>query len=351
MRHGYLSVENLSASYDDRSQVVNDVSFNLAEGELGCLLGPSGCGKTTILRAISGFQAIDAGRIELADQELSSPLRTLAPEKRNVGMVFQDHALFPHLNIADNIAFGLHQLSTAQRAVQADKMLELVGMQTYRNAYPHEISGGQSQRVALARALAPEPRLLLMDEPFSNLDTALRESLGYEVRQLLKETGITAIMVTHDQYDAFALGDQIGVLNDGKLMQWGSSFNLYHAPKNRFVANFIGDGLFVKGHMLNETTVVTSFGEVRGQATDLGHIGQDIELLLRPDDVIYDPGGPIHGQVERKAFKGAQTLYTIKTDSGDSLLSLVPSHDDYEIGDHIQVGIDADHLVCFSATD
>lgn len=348
MHQPYLTVENLSARYNRESTVVNDVSFSLTEGELGCLLGPSGCGKTTILRAISGFQAIADGHIELAGQRLSSPKHLVPPERRNVGMVFQDHALFPHLSIADNIGFGLHKSSHAARVAQVDKMLELVGMQDYRNVYPHEISGGQSQRVALARALAPEPRLLLMDEPFSNLDTALRESLGYEVRQLLKDTGITAIMVTHDQYDAFALGDQIGVLADGELKQWGSSFDLYHAPQSRFVANFIGEGLFVKGHMLNENTVLTSFGEVRGQATDHRHIGQDIELLLRPDDVRYDPNGPVRGQVERKAFKGAQTLYTIRTDSGESLLSLVPSHDDYEIGDVLQVDIDADHLVCFA---
>ncbi len=348
MQQPYLSIENLSAAYDHSSPVVSDVSFNLLEGELGCLLGPSGCGKTTILRAISGFQDIGSGQIKLAGQTLSTPKRITPPEQRNVGMVFQDHALFPHLNIGRNIAFGLHKLDKSKRESQVDKMLELVGMQAHRDAYPHEISGGQSQRVALARALAPEPSLLLMDEPFSNLDTALRESLGYEVRQLLKETGITAIMVTHDQYDAFALGDQIGVIADGELKQWGSSFDLYHTPKSRFVANFIGDGLFVKGHMLNETTVVTSFGEVRGEAANAGFVGQDIELLLRPDDVRYDPDGPIRGTVERKAFKGAQTLYTIRTDSGESLLSLVPSHDDHEIGDQIQVDIDADHLVCFA---
>ena len=347
MQSPYLSVHNLSAAYDNKKNVVSDINFSLEEGQLGCLLGPSGCGKTTILRAITGFQTIKTGAITLAGKDISTPSLMVPPEKRNIGMVFQDHALFPHINLADNIGFGLSKLSKPEKTKQVNKMLELVGMQGYQQAYPHEISGGQSQRVALARALAPEPTLLLMDEPFSNLDTALRESLGYEVRQLLKDTGITAIMVTHDQNDAFALGDKVGVVAEGQLKQWGTSFELYHAPKSRFVANFIGDGLFVRGQLIDSSTVVTQFGEVRGELIRPMSIGSEVELLIRPDDVRYAPDGPITGLVARKAFKGAQTLYTITTASGDTLLSLVPSHDDYEVGDRINVNIEADHLVCF----
>ncbi len=347
MKSPYLSVDQLSAAYQQQN-VVNTVSFQLAEGELGCLLGPSGCGKTTILRAISGFQAINNGRISLAGKTISSPTSLVAPEQRNVGMVFQDHALFPHLNIAANVAFGLKKWPKAKRQHQVEKMLALVGMPDFLNAYPHEISGGQSQRVALARALAPEPTLLLMDEPFSNLDASLRESLGYEVRQLLKETGMTAIMVTHDQHDAFALGDKIGVINNGELNQWGSAFELYHAPSNRFVANFIGDGVFVKGEIVAADKVITAFGEITGKMVNNGDTFTEVELLIRPDDVRYNPNGAIKGRITRKAFKGAETLYTLQTRDGDTLLSLVPSHDDFEIGDTINVDIDADHLVCFS---
>ena len=230
-------------------------------------------------------------------------------------------------------------------------MLELIGMTDQADKYPYQLSGGQSQRVALARAIAPQPKLLLMDEPFSNLDTELRESLGYEVRSMLNELGITSIMVTHDQHDAFALGDQIGVMSQGQLLQWGSSFDLYHAPNSRFVANFIGDGIFVKGSMVEDNVVITNFGEIRGQTVNTDCLGKDIDLLIRPDDVKHDPNGAIRGQVCRKAFKGAQTLYTICTESGDELLSLVPSHDDYEIGDNIGVTIDADHLVCFEQSN
>lgn len=343
----FLSINQVSASYDDQS-VVNGVSFSLNEGELACLLGPSGCGKTTILRAISGFQNLNSGSIDLGGQQLCDTFGGLAPEKRNVGMVFQDHALFPHLNIDDNVCFGLKGLSNKEQRQRVSDLLDLVGMSEHRNKYPHELSGGQSQRVALARAIAPQPKLLLMDEPFSNLDTELRESLGYEVRELLKELNMTAIMVTHDQHDAFALGDHVGVMSQGKLMQWDNSFNLYHAPKNRFVANFIGDGIFIEGHMVEDNVVITPFGEIRGETVNQQFVGQDVDLLLRPDDVKYDKHSAVSGQIIRKAFKGAQTLYTIMHESGNTLMSLAPSHDDYEIGDSIGLLIDADHLVCFS---
>jgi iron(III) transport system ATP-binding protein len=343
----FLDVENISASYDGIKPVVDNVCFSLEEGELGCLLGPSGCGKTTILRAISGFQKIRAGQISLQGRVISGPQTNLNPEQRNVGMVFQDHALFPHLNIAQNVGFGLHMHKPVERSKRTIDMLELVGMAEYHNSYPHELSGGQSQRVALARAIAPQPQLLLMDEPFSNLDAELRESLGHEVRELLKELEITGIMVTHDQHDAFALGDKIGVMSEGQLVQWGHSFDLYHAPINRFVANFIGDGIFVPGQMAKHDMVLSSYGEIHGEPVGPSLLNKEVDLLIRPDDVIYSPQSSLRGEVVRKAFKGAQTLYTLEMRDGGHLMSLVPSHDDYEIGDVIGVSIQADHLVCF----
>lgn len=351
MSHGkFLELANLSASYGKGAAVVRDVSLSLNEGELGCILGPSGCGKTTILRAISGFQMLSSGSISLAGKVLSTPHKTISPEQRTVGMVFQDHALFPHLTIGDNVGFGLNKLDSAERRSRIVTLLDLVGMQAHAKKYPHELSGGQSQRVALARAIAPRPRLLLMDEPFSNLDTELRESLGYEVRSLLKASGITAIMVTHDQNDAFALGDRIGVMSEGKLMQWDNSFNLYHAPNSRFVANFIGDGIFVRGRIIDNKTVDTNFGEIKGDVINVDADSNEVEVLIRPDDVTHDENSAIRGQIKRKAFKGAQTLYTLQTSNGETLMSLVPSHDDYEIGDMIGVAINADHLVCFTRT-
>ena len=347
---GFLSLEQVSATYDGSSTVVSDVSLSLNEGELGCLLGPSGCGKTTILRAISGFQELTHGSISLAGTQISSSKSMLPPEQRNVGMVFQDHALFPHISIADNVGFGLGNLTKDDRQKRVSTLLDLVGMSEHGTKHPHELSGGQSQRVALARAIAPRPRLLLMDEPFSNLDTELRESLGYEVRSLLKELGITAIMVTHDQNDAFALGDKIGVISQGKLLQWDSSFRLYHAPNSRFVANFIGNGVFLTGKILDNNKVQTQFAELHGEVIKVSSsdMNEGVDVLLRPDDVKVDNSSQIKGSITRKAFKGAQTLYTVEVSSGESLMSLVSSHDDYDIGDTVGLSINADHLVCFT---
>lgn len=342
----FLVVDAISAEYSKHSSVIENISFSLEQGELACLLGPSGCGKTTILNAVSGFQNITAGEIILDGILLSQPNKIIEPENRSVGMVFQDHSLFPHLTIKENIGFGLKKESKRNEIISA--MLSLIGMEDQASKYPHELSGGQSQRVALARAIAPKPKLLLMDEPFSNLDAELRESLGYEVRVMLKKLNITAIMVTHDQSDAFALGDQIGVISEGKLLQWDSSFNLYHTPNSRFVASFVGDGVFVKGNIIEDNIVATRLGELQGKLINANNLDKNIDLLIRPDHVTYDSKSPIRGEVIRKAFKGEQTLYTLKTARGDKLMSLVPSHHDFELGETIGVKIQIDDLICFN---
>ncbi|MGN1055869.1 MAG: ABC transporter ATP-binding protein, partial [Comamonas sp.] len=214
-----LEVLNVSLGYGS-NVVVRDVSLQLHPGEIGCLLGPSGCGKTTLLRAIAGFEPVRAGRIALQGVNMASPERAVAPQHRDVGMVFQDHALFPHLNVAGNVSFGLRDLSASGKAARVQDMLDLVGLQGLGGRWPHELSGGQQQRVALARALAPQPGLLLMDEPFSSLDTSMRESIAREVRAILKQAKATALMVTHDQNEAFAMADNIGVMSHGQLQQW-----------------------------------------------------------------------------------------------------------------------------------
>ena len=238
-----LNVSSLQCRYDDQ-QVVKDISFGIESGELCCLLGPSGCGKTTVLRALAGFQPINGGEIRLGEEIVSRPGLTVAPEERNIGMVFQDYALFPHLSIADNIRFGLDHHKSERREEIIRQVLELVHMDTLGDRYPHELSGGQQQRVALIRALARGPKLLLLDEPFSNLDAELRKRLNLEVRDILKEYGISAVLVTHDQEEAFTFGDSIGVLHEGVIQQWDTPFNLYHKPVNKFVANFHWSGLY-----------------------------------------------------------------------------------------------------------
>ena len=214
-----LKLDEISASYRTGDTVVDSVSLAVDQGQFACLLGSSGCGKTTILRTISGFQELQSGRIFLDGIEIANKERSIPPEQRNVGMVFQEHALFPHLNVKHNIGFGLGALDKASKTARVSELLELIGLSDLGEQYPHELSGGQSQRVALARALAPKPKLLLLDEPFSSLDRSLRETLGSQVRGILKQLGITAIMVTHDHREAFTLADSIGVMSKGKLLQ------------------------------------------------------------------------------------------------------------------------------------
>ena len=237
-----LQLDHISLAYDTPEgvvPVVTDLNLALRRGHIGCLLGASGCGKTTILRAIAGFEPLRAGAICLGGKTLSTPGQAMEPQDRQVGMMFQDYALFPHLNVEGNISFGLRHWDTPRRQARLRELLALVGLQDTRHRYPHELSGGQQQRVALARALAPEPELLLLDEPFSNLDVDTRERLAFEVRDILKKTGHTALLVTHNQAEAFAIADRIGVMDSGNIVQWDTPYALHHAPATPFVADFV----------------------------------------------------------------------------------------------------------------
>jgi iron(III) transport system ATP-binding protein len=352
----HLHVEDIRVGYPHGrhiEEIVHGLSFSLARGEIGCLLGPSGCGKTTVLRAIAGFESLLGGRIALGGRELSGPGHTASPETRQVGVVFQDYALFPHLSVWENIAFGLRKLRMNEREARVEKLLALVGLASHARQYPHELSGGQQQRVALARALAPQPDLLLLDEPFSNLDVDLRERLALEVRDILRELNTTAVLVTHDQHEAFAIADQIGVMQAGEIVQWDSAYNLYHRPGNRFVADFIGQGVFMPGTIdLPNQNVNIELGSlplwqgVDVCATNEKH-AQQVDVLLRADDVIHDDASPLKAEVVRKAFRGAEFLYTLKLPSGQRLLALVPSHHDHAIGERIGIRLGADHVVTF----
>ncbi|MEZ2720915.1 ABC transporter ATP-binding protein [Paenalcaligenes hominis] len=238
----FLHLQNISLAYntpEGLKTVVDQLNLQLDQGHIGCLLGASGCGKTTVLRAIAGFEPLRHGVIKLNQQVLSTPEHSVVPEKRQVGMMFQDYALFPHLSVEKNIGFGLRKQTKQARRQRIEEMLHLVGLETLAQRYPHELSGGQQQRVALARALAPEPSLLLLDEPFSNLDVDTRERLAFEVREILQKTGLTAILVTHNQAEAFAIADRIGVMQDGVIVQWDTAYGLHHNPVNEFVSDFI----------------------------------------------------------------------------------------------------------------
>lgn len=348
-----LVLDHISHAYG-RSAVVKDLSLKLGEGEIGCLLGASGCGKTTVLRLIAGFEIPSAGRIQLRDQTIASCERQVAPEKRRIGMVFQDYALFPHLSIAGNISFGLRDHTADKANTRIEELLALVGLTGQGHKFPHELSGGQQQRVALARALAPRPHLLLLDEPFSNLDVELRERLSLEVRNILKQTGTAAILVTHDQHEAFAVADVIGIMHAGRIAQWDTPYNLYHRPATRQVADFVGQGVFLPGRVIDHNTVAIELGVLKSllplecaQSCLSCGKGCALDILLRPDDIVHDDNAPTQAEVVAKAFRGADFLYTLKLASGARILSLVPSHHNHAIGERIGLRLDIDHVVAF----
>lgn len=345
-----LQVQGIAVAYGRNPPTVQGLSFDLPRDAIACLLGPSGCGKTTVLRAIAGFVPLLEGRIRVDGREVSGPQGTEPPERRGIGVVFQDYALFPHLSIADNVAFGLRRWSPAERRKRVSEMLALVGLQGVAQRFPHELSGGQQQRVALGRALAPNPALVLMDEPFSNLDVELRERLSAEVREILKTSGTGAVLVTHDQHEAFAMADVVGVIHEGRLDQWDRPYTLYHEPASRFAADFVGAGAFVRGQVRergDRRTIGIALGELDGRKVDGGHDGQAVDVLLRPDDVVHDDRAPATATVVRKLFRGAEFLYTLRLDSGEEVLSLVPSHHNHAIGERIGVRLEVDHVVAF----
>jgi iron(III) transport system ATP-binding protein len=351
----FLEISQLDVRYPGRdTPSVRGVTLGLRAGDIGVLIGPSGCGKTTLLRAVAGLEPVSAGRIHVAKRVVSEAGHTEPAERRRVGMVFQDYALFPHMSVARNVAFGLHSLPKAQRAERVREVLSLVGLEAAAERYPHELSGGQQQRVALARALAPQPDLLLLDEPFSNLDVDLRERLALEVRNILKAAKATALLVTHDQLEAFAIGDVIGVMHEGQLHQWDDAYSLYHRPATRFVADFIGHGVFtpatlreVNGQVVVDTPVGT-LTDVAECPLPCAFEGGDCDVLLRADDIVHDDHAPVKAEIIRKAFRGSEFLYTLRLHSGHTVMAHVPSHHDHTVGEWIGIRAEVDHVVTFN---
>ncbi len=293
-------------------RVVEALSLRLAPGDIGCLLGASGCGKTTVLRAIAGFEPLRAGRIVLDGRRVAAAGAGLPPESRRIGMMFQDYALFPHLDVAGNIGFGLGALPKPARAARVAEMLALAGLSDRIHAYPHELSGGQQQRVALARALAPAPALLLLDEPFSNLDANTRSRLVDDTRALLKAAGATALLVTHDQGEAFAIADRIGVMAEGRILQWDTPACLYRQPADRRVAEFIG-----RGDWLRASTLGLDGGGSDARVSDPRSSDID-EVRLRPGQLRPDPDGPIQALLEAATFRGPGYIGRLRFESGET---------------------------------
>ncbi|MCS4534215.1 ABC transporter ATP-binding protein [Neisseria montereyensis] len=342
-----LEVSQLNLSFDQKP-VLKDFSFALNKGEIACLLGPSGCGKTTALRTIAGFEQPDSGKIILNGKTLSDGLTFIPPHLRHVGMVFQDYALFPHLTAAQNIAFGIHKQSVDKRQQRVKELLDLIELADYGERYPHQLSGGQQQRIALARALAPKPELILLDEPFSNLDADLRTQLSKEIRQLLKKENTSAILVTHDQHEAFAIADKIGLMSAGRLNQWDTPYKLYHEPADIYTAHFIGAGVLLQGTVTDNQCIQLPVGTFHGPLPSLYKNGDELHVLIRPDDIVYDENSLITAEILDKDFKGNYFVYTLKINSGETISMQIPAHYNHTIGSHIGICMNLEHLIAFS---
>jgi len=315
-----LALEHVTHRFDT-TVAVDDCSLTVGAGEVVCLVGPSGCGKTTLLRVAAGLEPLQQGRVLIGGEVMADGRVSVPPEDRNVGLVFQDYALFPHLTVRGNIAFGLKHLSSAARDEQVAHALERTGMSGYASIYPHQLSGGQQQRVALARALAPRPRIVLLDEPFSGLDTSLRHLVRDQAAEILRDAGIATLMVTHDPEEAMYLADRIAVMDRGKLRQIGSPDEIYLEPANAFVAAFFGD--------VNRFTGKVVSGQVEiplGSVPTNGHDeGQDVEVLIRPEALSISTGGPsgpvdgVAGTVNAARFLGRSSLIDVSlTDTADT---------------------------------
>lgn len=341
-----LTLLQVKASHSNQT-IIKGVDLLLKDKEIGCLLGPSGCGKTTLLRAIAGLHNINDGEIHLGENCLSSSTQNIATEKRQIGMVFQDYALFPHMTIYENIAFGLKSSSNKEKQARIQQLLELIDLPDVAKRYPHQLSGGQQQRIALARALAPKPSLLLMDEPFSGLDIELRESLAREVREILKAEGISALMVTHNQNEAFAIADSVGVMKDGKLLQWDTAYKLYHEPKHPFIADFIGQGSLISGAVCDCQAVHTELGLLKARLPFGVQTGEQVSVLVRPDDILHDDSSDWQLEVISRAFRGSHFLFTLKLPSGEKVLCMSQSHHDHPVGSKIGIKLEMDHAVVF----
>ena len=346
-----LRINQLSVRYAQRDRpAVDAVSLSLAPGEIGVLLGPSGCGKTSLLRACAGLEPIASGTVTLSplgvDGAPGPAMR--AGRSSPVGMVFQEYALFPHLTVAANVAYGLSHQSKVERVQTVAEMLELVDLVGADAVLPHELSGGQQQRVALARALAPKPNILLLDEPFSNLDVDRRQQLAEEVRAILKRAGTTALFVTHDQREAFTIADTVGVMQGGRLVQWAPPQTIYNQPLTRFVAEFIGDSVFVpataRAHG-DDWVIDSALGTFSVSAQTLPT--ETSHLRVRAEELVADSEGPIQGQVVKRSFRGADALCTVQLPCGQPLIASIPSDDPVRAGDPIRLRLALRHVNLF----
>lgn len=334
-----LQVNKLSFAYG-KKKVLNDLSFSINANDILCVLGPSGCGKTSLLRCLAGLESPQSGSIDLFGKQILNTKtgEFCAPHERNIGFVFHDGALFPHLNVEKNILFGVHSI----KPTFYEDLLGWLKISDLKKSMPSQLSAGQAQRVALARSLVCTPKLLLLDEPFANLDVLLRSQFRNEIRQVLKDLKITAVFVTHDPLDAFEISDQVMLLKDGNIIQFGTPFDVYHKPHSKFVAEFFGSAQFINYKHTHQGEIVTELGTVSCMISPPSSEGQ---ILVRPEDLVHDDRSPLKAKVISKQFKGSSFNYLLELPSGQKVLSIAPSHHNHSLGSLIGVRLEMDHVV------
>ncbi|MGC7890445.1 MULTISPECIES: ABC transporter ATP-binding protein [Vibrio] len=338
-----LSIHDLTCKYENQT-VLQSLSLEVKQGEIVCLLGASGCGKTTLLKAIAGLLPLSSGVMSLNCVTIDDGQHWLPPEARNIGMIFQDYALFPHLTVAENIAFGLRQLSQTECKAKVGEMLALVHLAGLGDRYPHQLSGGQQQRVAIARSLAYKPDLLLLDEPFSNIDTQVRHELIGEIRNIFKKQGVTAIFVTHSREEAFAFADKMAVMNHGVIEQYGTASELYYQPSSKFVADFLGGGSYLSAKRISEWQFETDLGVVDAKAQQPIELEAKCELLLRPQHIQISAQQESKVRVLEQQFMGDHCRYVIDA-YGSKLLA--SSSQPLSVGQNVAVSIDTQGVLAF----
>ena len=341
-----LSLSGVTKSFGSETAVDN-VSLDVRPGELLTFLGPSGCGKTTTLRTIAGLDEPTEGRISLGGEVVAGDGSFVPPERRDVGIVFQNFALFPHLTVRENVAFGLTDAAAAATEARVDELLELVEMTDHGAKTPDQLSGGQKQRVALARSLAPEPEVLLLDEPFSNLDVRLRVEMREEVRRILKRAGVTAVSVTHDQEEALSISDRVAVMNDGQIEQVGRPEEVFERPESKFVASFLGRAAFLEGELRDGDveTGVGRFDAVTLEGYDTVYDGAPVDVLVRPDDLRATPASPelADGVIVSRQYVGPSFVYRVELDTGDAVHCLHNHVEEFDLDQPVTVELTADH--------
>ena len=341
-----LSLSDVTKEFGPET-AVDGVSLDVKPGELLTFLGPSGCGKTTTLRAIAGLEEPTEGRITLGGEAVSGDGAFVPPEQRDVGIVFQNFALFPHLTVRENIAFGLSDADEAATAARVDELLALVDLPEHGEKTPDQLSGGQKQRVALARSLAPEPEVLLLDEPFSNLDVRLRVEMREEVRQILKAAGVTAVSVTHDQEEALSISDRVAVMNDGQIEQVGRPESVFERPESKFVASFLGRASFLEGKLRDGKveTGIGRFDAVTLEGYDTVYDGAPVDVLVRPDDLRATPASPelADGVIVSRQYVGPSFVYRVELESGDTVHCLHNHVEEFGLDEPVSLELTADH--------